>query len=242
MLIRLNKYIADAGVCSRRAADKLITDGKIQVNGEITIELGKKVDTARDKVVYENQVLNNSQKYVYYLVNKPVGYICSIHDRFAQHKITDLVPKDHRVFPVGRLDKDTEGLIILTNDGDLSYQLTHPKFKHEKTYEVEFRISYLNRNVTESNALFCINELKRGIHLEEGVAKFDSISLLKVDRERQTVTISVVLHQGWKRQVRRMLGALGLKIVMLRRVKVNKLTLQNVPVGQYKEITKKEII
>lgn len=242
MQIRLNKFIADSGICSRRAADKLISEGKIQINGIVTREMGCKVNPSSDKIVYDGKVLNNSQKFVYYMVNKPVGYICSISDPFAHHKITELVPDTHRVFPVGRLDKDTQGLIILTNDGDLSYQLTHPKFKHQKTYEVEFRISYLKKNVTQSNALFCINELKRGVHLEEGVAKFDEINLIEVNREKQTVTISVVLHQGWKRQIRRMLGALGLKIVVLKRVKINKLELGDLEAGKYKVINKKDIL
>ena len=132
MEIRLNKFLAQSGICSRRAADKLIEEGRIFVNGKTRRELGIKIDPQKDQIFLDRKIVKHACEYVYYALNKPLGYTSTSKDRFAPKKVTDLVPKNPRVFAVGRLDRNSEGLMIMTNDGNLTNELTHPRFGHEK--------------------------------------------------------------------------------------------------------------
>jgi pseudouridine synthase len=220
---RLQKILSRYGVASRRKAEELILNNKVKVNGKIS-KLGDKADIVKDKVFVNNKELKVKENFVYYILNKPKGYICSVEDRHSKKLITDLVSKEPKVWPVGRLDKDTTGLIILTNDGDLTNKLTHPSFKHEKEYVVE-----VNKPITPD----FLQKMQKGIKLEEGNARADKIK--KISDKR----FNLILHQGWKRQIRRMCKELNYSVLELKRIRIGKIKLGVLKIGKY--ITKDKI-
>jgi len=226
--MRLNKYISSCGITSRRKADDLIVDGKVVINDKVVRELGIIVDPKKDKVVVAGQLCNLNSDYVYIALNKPVGYVCT-HARFHEEQsIFELLPNEYRHLKfAGRLDKDSEGLLILSNDGDFIYKLTHPSYKHEKEYEVK-----LDKPLSEES----LTKLERGIRLTEGLAKIDHIQV------GSNNIYSLVIHQGWKRQIRRMLGEIRSGIQYLKRVRVGRYEMGRLPVGKYEEIKKEEVI
>ncbi|HPA25782.1 MAG TPA: pseudouridine synthase [bacterium] len=218
---RLQKILARHGIASRRKAEELILSGAIKVNGRIA-KLGDKADETKDYITYKKQRLGATDKrennFVYYLLNKPVGYICSLKRKDDEKLATDLVPKKPRVWTVGRLDKDSCGLLMLTNDGQLTEQLTHPKFEHEKEYLVK-----VNKNITER----FLDKLLAGIELAEGLATADNVKQIKKDE------FIITLHQGWKRQIRRMCTALNYEVKELKRIRIGQWTLKNLKEGEY---------
>lgn len=223
--VRIAKFLADCGVASRRGAEDIIRKGKVKLNGQIVTDLASKVSDD-DEILVNNKKIFIDEK-VYYILNKPKGFICSVKDPHNPDTVLSLVPNEPKVVPVGRLDKDSQGLLLLTNDGDLAYKLTHPKFQVAKTYIVE-----LHKNITDEDAKM----LLVGIELEEGFAKVDKIK--KVGEKK----IEIVIHQGWKRQIRRMLSELHYHVVELIRTKEGKLNLDDLMLGEYKKITKKDIV
>ena len=222
---RLAKVIANRGLASRRQAEVLISAGKVKVNGVLVREVVTLVD-ANDEIVVAGQKAELVKK-VYYLLNKPVGYICSKSDPHNPQNVMSLVPKQPAVYPVGRLDKDSQGLLLLTNDGDLTFQLTHPKFHFSKTYLV-----VVDKDVDAK----VLARLKNGVHLEEGLAKADKV-VLKNKR-----SLEIVLHQGWNRQIRRMLELCNLKVLSLTRISEGKMNIKNLPLGKFKQINKTDIV
>ena len=218
--VYLQQFLSQAGVASRRQSIELIKLGVVKVNNKIA-QAGVKVDPLKDKIKVDNELVKPVEELVYYLVNKPVDCICTVSDRYARHKIVDLVPKIPKVWPVGRLDKDSHGLIILTNDGNFTNKITHPKFEHAKEYVIT-----LNKAV----AIDLLPQLKKGIKLSEGLAKADQVKILAEDK------ISITIHQGWNRQIRRMLGFCNYKAVDLERVTVGKWKLGNLKIGEYKQV------
>lgn len=224
-IIRLQKHLADCGIASRRNSEKLIVEGLVKVNGKIITELGSKVDNEKDIVEYQNKVIKPQNKLVYILLNKPAGYVTSLKHE-GKKTILDLVKVKERVFPVGRLDEYSEGLLIMTNDGDLAYRLTHPKFEHEKEYLAEL----FNSATAEQ-----IKELSHGIVIEgqrTWPAKIKKIS---------EHSFSITIHEGRNRQVRRMCLALGLKIKSLRRVRIGSLILGSLGAGKWRYLGEDEI-
>lgn len=226
--MRLNQYISHCGIASRRRADVLIEEGRVKVNGRSVRTLGVQVDPSRDVVMVAGVRCVLAPDHVYIALNKPTGYVCT-HARYSgEHSVFELLPRQYQPFKIaGRLDKDSEGLTLLSDDGDFVYQLTHPKFRHEKEYLVE-----LHRTVSQDD----VSRLRRGVRMMEGVAKFDTISLV---RER---TYSVVIHQGWKRQIRRMFETLGYPVERLTRVRVSKLQLADLPSGQFRQIERSQVL
>ncbi len=222
---RLAKVIANRGLASRRQAEVLISSGKVKVNGVIVREVVTLVD-ANDEVMVAGQKAEVVKK-VYYLLNKPTGYICSKSDPHNPKNVMSLVPKTPAVYPVGRLDKDSQGLLLLTNDGDLTFKLTHPKFNLHKTYLV-----FVDKDLDSK----IVAKLKNGVRLDEGLAKADKV-VFKNQR-----SLEIVLHQGWNRQIRRMLETLGFKVVSLTRISEGKLSLKNLPLGKFKQINKTDIV
>ncbi|OGG87618.1 hypothetical protein A3B87_00685 [Candidatus Kuenenbacteria bacterium RIFCSPHIGHO2_02_FULL_39_13] len=220
MKIYLQQFLSTAGLASRRAATDLIKQGRVKVNHK-PAELGIKIDPKKDRIEYQGKIIKAPEEKVYYLVNKPIGCTSTVKDRHALKKVVDLVPKVPKVWPVGRLDKDSHGLIILTNDGDLTNKLTHPKFKHEKEY-----IITINKAVTQD----LLSKLSKGVKLEEGLARADKIN--KLDENK----LSITLHQGWKRQIRRMLGKCGYRVIDLQRIRVDKIKLGNLRIGLYAKV------
>jgi 23S rRNA pseudouridine2605 synthase len=227
--IRLNRYIANSGVCSRRDADELIRQGLITVNGRQVKDLATRV-SSEDEIRYKNRKLS-SEKKVYILLNKPKDYVTTVEDPHADHTVLDLV-KDacsERVYPVGRLDKSTTGLLILTNDGDLAGRLSHPKYNRKKIYHV-----FLDR-VVSKNDLFKLTE---GIDLEGEIIAADAVSYTEPDDKSQ---IGIELHSGQNRVVRRLFENLGYKVKKLDRVYYAGLTKKNLPRGKWRFLTDKEV-
>ncbi|HEY8401859.1 MAG TPA: pseudouridine synthase [Cytophagaceae bacterium] len=227
-LIRLNRYIANSGVCSRRDADKLIQEGLISVNGTVITELGYKVKPT-DTVKYDNKTLNR-EKPVYILLNKPKDFITTLDDPENRKTVMDIVGKacKERIFPVGRLDRNTTGLLLLTNDGELAEKLTHPSHKIKKVYQVE-----LNAPVSRED----FDKIKQGLRLEDGPVKVDDIAYITPDKR----VLGLEIHEGRNRIVRRIFEHLGYEVVKLDRTVYAGLTKKDLPRGQWRFLTDKEI-
>lgn len=229
-LVRLNKYIANAGVCSRREADKLIIAGEIKVNGKTVQDLGTKV-TQNDKVSYKNEILAIENKY-YVLLNKPKGYITTVDDPFNRKTVMYLVKNacKERIYPVGRLDRNSSGLLLLTNDGDLAKKLTHPKYGIKKIYHV-----VLDKNLTKTDFQKIIN----GIELDDGFITVDNMAFVKDNDNKKEVGIE--LHSGKNRVIRRIFESLDYKVTKLDRVAFAGLTKKDIPRSKWRLLTEKEI-
>lgn len=227
--IRLNKYIANSGICSRREADELITQGLVEVNGKVVTEMGYQVQKT-DRVVFDGQGIT-PEKPVYVLLNKPKGYISTTKDEKARKTVMDLVANasPYRVFPVGRLDRSTTGVILLTNDGHMTKKLTHPSFNMKKIYHVT-----LDRKLDRAD----LNIIAEGLRLEEGIAEVDSISYIE-GKPRNEVGIEI--HIGWNRVVRRIFQKLGYEVEALDRVMFAGLTKKNIKRGHWRILTDLEV-
>lgn len=227
--IRLNKFIANAGICSRREADQLIEKGEIKVNGEVMTSLGYKV-TSKDEVVYKGEVIS-AEKKVYVLLNKPKGFVTTLDDPHAEKKVISLVRNacEERIYPVGRLDKDTTGLLLFTNDGELTKKLTHPSYEKKKVYHV-----FLDKEFTQGD----LEKVKNGLELEDGPIAADQISFVD---EKDKTQVGIEIHSGKNRIVRRIFAHLGYKVIKLDRVVFAGLTKKNLPRGKWRFLTEKEI-
>ncbi|MXV51789.1 pseudouridine synthase [Pedobacter sp. HMF7647] len=230
-LIRLNRYISNAGICSRRKADELISAGVISVNGEVVSELGHKVNPAKDVVRYNNETLKR-EKMVYVLLNKPKDYITTTDDPHERRTVMELVEKAsrERIYPVGRLDRNTTGLLLMTNDGDLADKLSHPKNNITKLYHAE-----LNKSLTQGD----LNKIAFGLELEDGFIKPDSVSYVQGASKRE---IGIQIHSGKNRIVRRIFEQLGYEVVKLDRAVYANLTKKDLPRGRWRYLDEKEII
>ncbi|MGJ1237036.1 MULTISPECIES: pseudouridine synthase [Sphingobacterium] len=230
-LVRLNRYIANAGICSRRKADELITAGVIWVNGEPVTELGTKVDPATDEIRYNNERLKR-EKNVYVLLNKPKDYITTTDDPQERHTVMELVSKatKERIYPVGRLDRNTTGLLLMTNDGSLAEKLSHPRNSISKIYNVE-----LNKSLTQGD----FNKISFGIELEDGVIKPDDLSYVQGGSKRE---VGIQIHSGKNRIVRRIFESLGYEVVKLDRVVYANLTKKDLPRGRWRYLEEREIV
>jgi pseudouridine synthase len=228
MKIVLQKFIAESGYCSRRKAEEWIKEGEVFVNGEVA-EPGTKVDE-KDEVKIFGEVIGSPEEKIYIKMNKPVGYVCTSRDFKGEKNIFDLIGKKERLFVAGRLDKDSRGLILLTNDGDLAQKITHPSFKHEKKYIIKLCSSVLNPEIIA-------NRLKSGIDIGDG----DGIVRAKEAKGLSGWEFEMTLGEGKKRQIRRMFMAFGLKVKDLVRVSVGNLELGDLPEGQWRPLKKKEI-
>jgi 23S rRNA pseudouridine2605 synthase len=229
LVIRLNRFIANSGVCSRREADVLIKDGVITVNGKTVTDLGTKV-SIRDDVRYKNKRLR-AEKKVYILMNKPKGYVTTVEDPHADHTVIELIGDaiTERVYPVGRLDKTTTGVLLLTNDGELTGKLTHPKYKRKKIYHV-----FLDNPVTKNDLL----KLADGIELDSETIIADSVAYADPDDKTQ---IGIEIHSGQNRVIRRIFEKLGYKVIKLDRVYFAGLTKKNLSRGKWRFLNDKEV-
>ncbi len=226
---RLNKYIAQSGVCSRRDADELIKSGKIKVNSKVITEMGYQVK--RDDKVYHGKVLLSKEKLVYLLINKPKDFITTTDDPQERKTVMQLVSKacDERIYPVGRLDRNTTGVLLLTNDGELSKKLTHPSHEISKIYQIE-----LNKPLEEDH----FNKIKEGIELEDGLIKVDDIAVL----DSSGLALGVEIHSGKNRIIRRIFESLGYEVSKLDRVMFAGLTKKDIPRGKWRFLKDKELI
>lgn len=232
-IVRLQKYIAMCGTASRRNAEVMIQNGRVSVNGKRIKEMGVKVEIGADKVAVDGREIKIPHKKYYIMLNKPVGYVSAVTDQFERPTVVDLVKNDihTRIFPVGRLDYNTEGLLLLTNDGDFSYRVTHPKFHVPKTY-----IALLKGGITVSG----LKKLRRGVKLDDGFV-VSPANVEIISAENGHVAVEVTIHEGHNRQVRRMFEAVGSEVKELQRIKIGKIELGNLPLGRWRHLTSHEV-
>lgn len=231
MEIRLQKYLADAGIASRRKAEELIANGYISVNGRVVTQLGTKVDDKKDEILYKGKAVKIKEGHVYIMLHKPQGYVTTVKDQFDRPAVLDLVKGvKQRIFPVGRLDYDTSGLLLLTDDGDLTYRLTHPKHDVEKIYEAKLF------GVPDENDMY---EFKRGILIDGVKTKPASIEILK--KEEKYCFVKITITEGKNRQVRKMCESIKHPVAMLKRIGIGNLSLGDLQKGKYRYLTEKEI-
>ncbi len=222
--------MARCGVASRRKCEEIILEGRVKVNGKTVKELGTKIDPEKDEVVVDGRVIKPVEPR-YYAVNKPTGYISSNVREKGKPRVVDLIPYEGRLFTVGRLDINSSGLIIVTNDGDVAYRLSHPRYAPEKEYHVLIQ-GHLSREE--------IKILREGVVLEEGKTAPARVKVLW-ERNGKTM-VSIAVKQGWYRMVRRMFMALGKRVLMLKRVRIGSLTLKGIEKeGMWRELSKEEI-
>ena len=234
--IRLQKFLANSGVASRRKCEELILDGKVSVNGQIVKELGTKVNPAVDKVEYCGNPVFISNKFVYILLNKPIGYVTTAKDQFDRDSVLDLVKVKERVVPVGMLDMYTSGALILTNDGDFVYKVTHPKHEITKTYTATVR------GIIENDA---VEKLRNGVEIEDYKTRPAKVKILKTDEEKNISRLEITIHEGKNRQVRKMCEAVGSKVVALHRSKIGDIGVKDLKLGTWrylKDFEVKEIL
>lgn len=231
MLERLQKIIAAAGIASRRAAEQFIVEGRVRVNGAVVSELGAKADPDKDHIKVDGKLINPKQPKTYVALNKPVGYVTTMSDPEGRPMVKDLLKGIKvRVYPVGRLDYDTEGLLLLTNDGDFAHRIMHPAHELPKTYLVKIK------GMLDEKA---IAELEKGVYLDDG--KTAPARVKKVRKEESNSWVEIVIHEGRKRQVRRMIDRVGHSVIKLKRIKIGALSLGDLPVGKYRYLAPEEI-
>ena len=227
---RLQKYLSSCGIASRRKSEELILAGKVKVNGKVVTELGIKV-SEKDEVEVENMEEYRKEK-EYYLLYKPEKTICSVSDEKGRTTVVDLIETDEKIFPVGRLDYDTTGLLLLTNDGELTNKLTHPKGFVEKTY-----IAKVSGIVTGKE----IHELEEGIELEGVKTKKARAKLKKIDKKNNKTYVELTITEGRNHQVKNMFAALGHKVLKLKRISYALFDLEGMKIGEYRRLTAKEV-
>ena len=229
-MTRLNKYIADAGVCSRREADQLIAAGKIKINGQLVTVLGTKV-AEDDQVTYNGKLLK-AERLKYILINKPKNYITTVKDTHDRKTVIDLIEGacKERLYPVGRLDRDTTGLLLMTNDGDLTKRLTHPSFGVKKKYVIQ-----LENSIHPD----CLKEMKKGIQLEDGEVKYDEVKYGRQETDR--TQLIVTLHSGKNRIIRRTMEYFDKKLLHLDRIEFAGIKKNDLIRGKWRFLTPKEV-
>lgn len=227
--MRINKYLADCGVCSRRAADKLIEEGKVSIN-QVPARLGDEVNDS-DVVLVDGSVVERATTFEYLMMNKPKGYVCTVKDDKGRKTVMDLLPPSfHRLVPVGRLDYDSEGLLLFTNDGDLTYKLTHPKNHVLKTYLVKTDAFLTDETV---------KRLQNGVLIDGKMTNRCHIKV--IERGKQGTKIHISISEGRNRQVRKMLSAVNAEVSFLKRIKIGDLQLTGLNRGEVRCLTKQEV-
>lgn len=229
--IRLQKYLAEAGIGSRRKCEEYIEQGKVKVNGNIAA-LGTKVDPEKDKVEFEEKEINKIEENIYILLNKPIGYVTTVNDQFGRDKVLDLIKVKQRIVPVGRLDMYTSGALLLSNDGEFIYKITHPKHEIEKTYTVTVKGIITDQEVVK---------LRNGVEIEDYITKPAKVKILKIDEEKNISRLAITIHEGKNRQVRKMCEAIGKKVQALHRSKIGNIDVKDLKIGTWRYLKPKEI-
>lgn len=231
--VRLQKFLANSGICSRRAAEKLIVDGKISVNGIVVTELGTKVQPEKDIIEYNGKKVNAQEKRVYILLNKPIGYVTTVKEQFGRPTVMDLI-KDVgvNVVPVGRLDMYTSGAIILTNDGDFVYTVTHPKNEIEKTYNATVKGIFTNEDA---------KKIENGVKIEDYVSGKAKVKILKIDEVKNISRVQITIHEGKNREVRKMCEIVGKPVISLHRTRIGNVNVKDLKLGSWRFLKEAEI-
>lgn len=234
-LIRLQKFLADCGVASRRKSEELILQGKVSVNGKVNTQLGTKINPSNDEIIFNGKKLELKKEYVYILLNKPIGYVTTSKEQFNRDSVLDLVKTNKRLVTVGRLDMYTSGALILTNDGEFVYKVTHPKHEIEKTYTVTIKGIIKNSDV---------KQLSDGVEIEDKEKTYKTkpakIKILKTDFEKDISRLEITIHEGKNRQVRKMCESIGYKVIALHRSKIGDIGVKNIEIGKWRYLTEKE--
>ncbi|MTI70226.1 MAG: rRNA pseudouridine synthase [Firmicutes bacterium] len=229
--MRLQKYMAKCGVASRRKSEKLISKGVVKVNDSTITELGFKINPEKDIVKVNNKKIKMEQKSVYIILNKPDGYITTVSDQFDRPTVLDLIKNvKQRVYPVGRLDYDTSGLLLITNDGNLTYKLTHPKHEINKTYIAKIK------GIPKENEL---TQFRNGLKIENYITSKAKIKIL--NRYKDSSLVEIIIHEGKNRQVRKMCDKIGHPVIWLKRIALGKITIDNLEKGKWRYLNDKEI-
>lgn len=232
--IRLQKFLANAGICSRRKAEEYILEGRVKVNGVIIYELGMKINPAIDEIICDGKVVKLDNNKVYILLNKPIGYVTTVKEQFGRPAVTDLLKGiKEQVLPVGRLDMYTSGAIILTNDGDFIYKVTHPKYEVEKTYQVTVR-GIVNNDEIE--------RLKNGVKIDNYISAKAKVKILKIDKTKNVSRIQITIHEGKNREVRKMCKAIHKKVIALHRSKIESIDVKDLALGEWRYLNKEEVL
>lgn len=229
--IRLQKYLAEAGVASRRKCEEFIQQGRVRINGNVAT-LGEKVNPKIDKVEFDNKEIGKIEEHVYILLNKPIGYVTTAKEQFGRDSVLDLVKVKQRIVPVGRLDMYTSGALLLSNDGDFIYKVTHPKHEVDKTYTVT-----LKGIVTKED----VQKLKNGVEIEDYITKPAQVKILKTDEEKNISRLAITIHEGKNRQVRKMCEAIGKKVQALHRAKIGNIDVKELKLGTWRYLKPQEI-
>ena len=229
---RLQKYLAECGIASRRKCEEYILQGKVQVNGKTITELGVKVNPEKDKITFEGKNIKQEERKVYILLNKPIGYVTTSDEQFGRDKVLDLVKVRERVVPVGRLDMYTSGALILTNDGDFVYKVTHPKHEITKTYTVTVKGIIKNEEV---------EQLRKGVKIEDYITRPAKVKILKTDEEKDISRLEITIHEGKNRQVRKMCESVGRKVLALHRSKIGNIGVKDIELGKWRYLKDFEV-
>lgn len=230
MLIRLQKFLAEAEVASRRKSEEIILSGRVSVNGKIADTLGIKVDDERDIVCVDGKEVKKVQKHIYIMLNKPVGCVTTVNDQFGRKTVMDYIDISQRVYPVGRLDYDTSGLLLLTNDGELTNRLTHPKHNINKNY-----IAVVKGRPTERN----MDKFREGLLIDGHRTSPAEIKIIETNDKNSTLDIKI--HEGRNRQVRKMCQAIDVPVVKLERIAIGNVKLGELAVGEYRNLSDYEV-
>jgi pseudouridine synthase len=226
---RLQRILASHGVASRRASEQIILDGKVKVNGKVVRELGAKADPTKDRIEVEGRPLQ-PQRHRYLMLNKPSGYITTAHDERSRRTVMDLIDLRERVYPVGRLDRDTEGLLLLTNDGELANRVTHPRYEIDKEYQI---LTHLRPSGQTLGAIL------KGVRVDGALVVPSEFRILRETAEG--IELKLVIHSGINRVVRKMMDQYGIEIARLRRTRVGPIALGRMPVGRWRELSPGEV-
>ena len=229
---RLQKYLANNGVAARRKCEEYILEGKVKVNGKVVTELGTKVNPEADKIEFNGKEIKKVEKYIYILLNKPIGYVTTVKDQFDRPTVLDLVNVKEKVLPVGRLDMYTSGALLLTNDGAFINTVTHPKNEIEKTYTVTVK-GIVNQED--------VKRLEDGVEIEDYISGKAKVKILKTDEEKQISRLQITIHEGKNREVRKMCEAIGKKVLALHRRRIGNLDVKNIEIGHWRYLTFKEV-
>lgn len=230
---RLQKFLAEAGIASRRKCEEYIKQGRVKVNGSVVTTLGTKINPNKDKIEYNGkQVIKQNEQHTYILLNKPIDYVTTVKDQFNRNTVLDLVKIDKRLVPVGRLDMYTSGALILTDDGDFVYKVTHPKHEITKTYTVTLRGIITKQEV---------EQLSLGVDVGGFVTSKAKVKILKIEEEQNKSRLEITIHEGKNRQVRRMCESIGRKVLALHRSKIGSIGVKDLKIGSWRYLSRKEV-
>lgn len=244
--VRLQKFLSEAGICSRRKAEELITEGQIKINGKVSKELGVKIDPEKDVVEYNGSIVKREENKIYILLNKPIGYVTTVKEQFGRDKVTDLIKGvNKRLVPVGRLDMYTSGALILSNDGEFINKVTHPKNEIEKTYNVTLVGKITNDEVKklQDGVEINLSNDKNLTNLVEDkyLTKPAKVKVLKIDEEKNLSRLQITIHEGKNREIRKMCEAINKKVLALHRAKIGNIDVKDLKLGKWRYLTEDEV-